>query len=223
MVKTYRVLVAVVVVVALAAPASAQKQRLFGGNPIAGPRIVETARGDRVEVVRAEAPDPPPEPEAIDSPALEPVAEGSLDADWGGDDSWTSEGGDATPCDTCGSCDCCCTPFWTHRSYVFGEFLYLQPMGVDIAYAIQQNGVGGPGTVPAGRVGVVDQNFTPAFRAGFGKALNACSSIGASYSNFHSHGDDVLIAPGGVGGTVASLVLHPNSVNAGSTTTTPPR
>jgi Legionella pneumophila major outer membrane protein precursor len=223
MVKTFKVLAAVGVVFALAAPALAQKQRLFGGQTVGEPRMVTTARGNRVEVVRAQVPDPPPEPDEIDEPGLEPIPEGNFESDFGRDDSWPAEGGDteggdSVPyCEECSRCDCCCTPFWTHRSYIFGEFLYLQPMGADIAYAIQQNGVGGAGTVPAGRVGVVDQPFTPAYRVGFGKALNDCASIGASYANYHSHGDDVLFAPEGLGGTVASLVLHPNSTNAGST------
>src|SRR5258708_2893493 len=111
----------------------------------------------------------------------------------------------------------CCTPFWAHRTSFFGEYLYLRPRGIDMAHAMQQNGVGGPGTVPDGRVGVLNPQFAPAFRLGFWYALDNCSSIGASYTNFRNHVSDTLIAPDGLGGTVQSLVLHPNSVNAGST------
>jgi hypothetical protein len=95
--------------------------------------------------------------------------------------------------------------------------LYLLPTDADMAHAFQQNGVGGPGTVPDGRVGVVQPDFTPAFRAGFGVALGCNASLGASYSRFDSHATDELEAPAGVGGNVASLVLHPGSLNAGST------
>jgi major outer membrane protein len=120
------------------------------------------------------------------------------------------------PCDHCaepGTCD----PFWTHRSGIFGEYLYLHATGVDMAHAIQQNGVGGPGTTPNGRVGTIDQNFSPAWRVGFVDALDSCSSIQGSYTNFRSHGGDTLGAQAGVGSTVSSQVLHPESLNAGST------
>jgi hypothetical protein len=100
---------------------------------------------------------------------------------------------------------------------VYGEYLYLLPTDADMAHAFQQNGVGGPGTVPDGRVGVVQPDFTSAFRIGFGVALGPCASVGASYSRFDSHATDELAAPQGVGGNVQSLVLHPNSINAGST------
>jgi len=123
-------------------------------------------------------------------------------------------------CDACGDCDCddcCCPDFWEHRTGAFGEFLYLHPTGIDMAHAIQQNGTGGAGTVPAGRVGVTDFDYEPGFRAGFGFALDSCSSVGAAYSQLRSHTQDTLVAPGGVGGVVQSLVLHPGSVNAAST------
>ena len=128
--------------------------------------------------------------------------------------------GDCT-CDGCGTCDACCGCSFCPRSYIFGEYLYLQPVGADMAHAIQQNGVGGPGTTPDGRVGVLNPQFAPAYRVGFGKAIGGCATIGAAYTNFHSHTTDTLSAPNDpfteVGGTVSSLVLHPNSVNAGST------
>jgi hypothetical protein len=206
------ILIACALAVACATPAWAQKQRLFGRPYSGGPRFMQAAEGQQVEVIRSQPRSPSPSmsspegAEEIDSPELAPMPEGEFESDYGMEEGWMSPG-DVTGCEQCGQCACCCTPFWAHRTYVFGEFLYLQPMGVDMAYAIQQNGVGGPGTVPAGRVGVVDQGFTPAFRAGFAKRLTDCASIGASYSNFHSHGYDAIEAP----------ALHPNSTNAGST------
>jgi hypothetical protein len=134
-----------------------------------------------------------------------------------------SAGGDAqcaAPCETCcrsGKDACDCFPYWAHSHYVFGEYLNLRPTGVDMAHAIQQNGAGGQGTVPTGLVGVLAPQWTPAFRVGFGVALGQCSSVGVAFTNFQSHTTDSLIAPDGLGGTVASLVLHPNSINAGST------
>jgi hypothetical protein len=132
-----------------------------------------------------------------------------------------ADGECAGGCDDCDmSCGTVCgeTPFWTHRTYLFGEYLYLLPTDADMAHAIQQNGVGGPGTVPAGAVGVLQPDFTSAYRTGFGVAIGCNATIAASYTNFHDHATDSLAAPTGiVGGTVASLVLHPQSLNAGST------
>jgi hypothetical protein len=120
--------------------------------------------------------------------------------------------------DFCGPCDDLCgPPWWAHRSYFFGEYLYLRPTGIDMAHAIQQNGAGGSGTTPDGRVGVVDQAYTSAYAVGFGVALSPCASVDASYMDFYSHNTDSLAAPNVSGGTVGSLVLHPESVHEGST------
>ena len=88
-----------------------------------------------------------------------------------------------------------------------------------MAHAIQQNGTGGPGTTPNGRVGVVDQQYEPGFRFNFEKCLSSCTSIVASYTRVDSHATDNLTQAAGVGSTVASLVMHPETVNAGSTST----
>jgi hypothetical protein len=120
----------------------------------------------------------------------------------------------------CASCDgpCVCSPpWWAHRHSIFAQSLYLQPTGIDMAHAIQQNGTGGFGTTPEGRVGVVEPDYTSAYSAGFAVALGACASVQANYTNYHSHDTDSLAAPDVLGGTVASLVLHPQSLNAGST------
>jgi hypothetical protein len=115
-------------------------------------------------------------------------------------------------------CDCdCSAPLWAYRSYVFGETLYLKATGVDMSHAIQQSTLGGPGPVPDGRVGVVDPLFTTGFRTGFVKAIDDRSSVGMTYTNYHSHATDTLPAANEPGGTVSSLVLHPNSLAAGST------
>ena len=119
----------------------------------------------------------------------------------------------------CGEVECmmCCRPYWQHRCSVWGGFLYLHAGDVDMAHAIQQNGTGGAGTVPDGRVGVAAPEYEPAFIVGANWALSDCSSIWASYTHFESRTTDSLAAPPGVGGTVNSLVLHPGTLNAGST------
>lgn len=124
-----------------------------------------------------------------------------------------------TGCQNCGDNCCCCGNLWQHRSGVFAEYLYLRPTGADMAYAIQQNGVGGPGTVPNGSVGVLHPDYSSGFRVGGNYALDCYSSIVASFSSFDSPSASTLTAQPGVGSTVESLTLHPGSVNAGSTAT----
>lgn len=216
------------VVIASMALAAVAVPRVAGGQEPGGVLHINS-HGRKVRVVQ----DGPPAtqlseegyPEELSDPSL---GEGELD-DSGWQGQWDSAGqgdcasggcedGCETGCeDGCGM-PCCETPFWTHRTYLFGEYLYLLPTDVDMAHAIQQNGVGGPGTVPAGAVGVLQPGFTSAYRAGFGVAIGCNATIAASYSNFHTHTTDTLAAPLGiVGGTVASLVFHPESLNAGST------
>ncbi len=111
-----------------------------------------------------------------------------------------------------GGCMGLCTPWWAHRTSLFAQYLYLGPSGADVAYAQQQIG-----NTPFGRVGTVDQNFTSAYRAGFGVALGQCASVQAAYTNFHSHNVDSLSAPNLQGGNVRSLLLAPNTPNSSST------
>ncbi len=172
--------------------------------------------------------DMPPSPRGSRSAAAwnesEPETRTFLDESAGG----CSDGCGAFCGDSCGGfcgdiCgDFCCDdpcglPWWAHRSYIFGQYVYLQPTGIDIAHAIQQNGVGGAGTTPEGRVGVVDQAYTSAYAVGFGVALSPCASVDVSYMDFYSHNTDTLNAPNVSGGTVGSLVLHPESIHEGST------
>ena len=127
-------------------------------------------------------------------------------------------GGSCGSCQSCGSCGpCACAPIWQHRTNFFGEFLYLRATNDNVAHAMLQNGVGGPGTTPDGRVGVVDSNYQPGIRVGGFYALDQCSSIGATFTNYQSHATDSLTANPDLGDTIASLVLHPASTNAGST------
>jgi Legionella pneumophila major outer membrane protein precursor len=120
-------------------------------------------------------------------------------------------------CPTSGCKPCCCTNMWDHETGIFAEYLYLRPFDANVSHGIQQNGVGGLGTVPAGDVGVVSPQFDNGYRFGFEWALNCCSGIRATYSFYSTSGSDVLLAAPGVGGTAASLLLHPGTVTAAST------
>ena len=47
----------------------------------------------------------------------------------------------AAPCDSITSCtECCEQPVWSHRSSLFGEFLYLRPRNAEVAYAVPADG-----------------------------------------------------------------------------------
>lgn len=120
--------------------------------------------------------------------------------------------------EACPPCDVDCYGCCPHRScgvpvFVFGEFLYLKATDGDIAHAQQQNGTGGAGTVPFGRIGTVEMDYEPAFRVGAGIGLDACSSLIFSYTRYDGSGFDELVAPTipGGGGAVGSLVHHPGA------------
>ncbi len=111
---------------------------------------------------------------------------------------------------------CCDSPFDRHCG-VFGDFLYLRAFGVDMAHGIQQNGVGGLGTAPAGDVGTAQPKFEPAFRIGFDWACSCSSDVRFTYTWYQSQTSDFLPAASGIGGTAASLLLFPNTITAAST------
>ena len=122
------------------------------------------------------------------------------------------ETGSCTP-----ACDCCCADMFDHRTNVFAEYLYLRPFGADVSQGIQQNGVGGLGTAPAGDVGVATPEFASGYRVGFELACCDCNGIRATYTQYATHTTDALSAAPGIGGTAASLLLHPGTVTAAST------
>lgn len=124
------------------------------------------------------------------------------------------------PPGTCPQCVPCAVPCvnpFEHRTDVWGEYLYLRAFDVDMAHGIQQNGVGGLGTAPAGEVGVAAPQFESAFRVGGEIACDTCSGVRVAYTQYNSSTDNFLPAAGGIGGTAASLVLFPNTVTAAST------
>jgi hypothetical protein len=117
----------------------------------------------------------------------------------------------------CGHCcpSHCSTGRCLHRSGVFGEFLYWQASGVDLSYAVPQDGIGGPGTVQVGDVAVLDFDHEAAFRGGLTLALDCNSSATATYTRFetNTHSDISIPAPF----VIRPLVTHPGTFNAGAT------
>jgi hypothetical protein len=103
----------------------------------------------------------------------------------------------------------------------FGEYLFLQPSGVDVVHAQQQNGIGGAGTVPFGDLGVTGFHYESGIRVGGDMALSCTTSIAGAYTWFESDARSRVVAPviPGGGGAVGSLVQHPG---AGLTASTGP-
>jgi hypothetical protein len=121
-------------------------------------------------------------------------------------------GGDSCGCEggcECGQCNSCCGP----KCCFYADFLYLQVVDANVAHAQQQNGIGGAGTVPFGRIGVADGDWDSGIRLGGSIMCSPCSSFVYSYSFYESEQDDTLnppVIPGG-GGAIGSLVHLPGS------------
>jgi len=135
--------------------------------------------------------------------------------DWCAGD-WCGGGGNTCDCcyDGCGD-DVC--GGWSGYSEpncgVYVDWLYLRARGGDVTHAQQQNGIGGAGTVPFGRVGSVETEDDCGVRAGMQLAAGRCSSILVSYTFFETdafQGVEPPLITGG-GGAVGSLVHHPGA------------
>lgn len=113
-----------------------------------------------------------------------------------------------------------CTPapvVWHLPTRIFGDLLFIQATGVDMAHAQQQDGIGGAGTVPRGRIGVLDPDHELGFRVGGGFALSPQSRLNVLYSHYDSATADSLGLPTFPSGAIGSLVHHPNAQITSST------
>lgn len=121
-------------------------------------------------------------------------------------------------CADCGQAcgECCCSCGWTHGFSVFGEALYLRARDSEVTYGSEVNSANNPLQSPpiqVGRIGVVDQDYDPGFRAGFTYVMDECTSIGGTYTFFETTRTDRidLLNPNNV---IQSSVLHPSTVAA---------
>ncbi|GAB6185262.1 Lpg1974 family pore-forming outer membrane protein [Thermopirellula anaerolimosa] len=107
------------------------------------------------------------------------------------------------------ACDSC-MPLWQ----VWGEVLYLKPSDADVPWAVPIDGAITGGSVPVqvGRVANADIDYNMGFRFGVGRALDECSSVGASYTFFESHTDDAIETEAPL--VLRSLVSHPATASA---------
>ena len=116
----------------------------------------------------------------------------------------------------CGCASCC--P-WACRTYTwryFYEGLFLRPRNSSVPFAV---GIDGPIVPPPDNnpiqvtpIAVADLNYEPGGRVGFSRALDECSSLGATYTHFESRNlQEISIAAPDV---IRSLVSHPSSLSA---------
>lgn len=102
---------------------------------------------------------------------------------------------------------------FTHRTSVFGEFLYLRPRDAEVAYALPIDGPVLPvlgNEIPIGPVAVVDPEYDPAFKVGANIAVSDGSSIAGQYTRLKSETSSMasIAAPD----VLRSLVTHPLGV-----------
>ncbi|WP_145094141.1 Lpg1974 family pore-forming outer membrane protein [Rosistilla carotiformis] len=128
--------------------------------------------------------------------------------------------GNCDSCDICqtGGCDsiipdaACTPPWWSHRTGVFGEFLFLRPGGTDTVYAIEQNDTTA-NAFPTGPVGTTAVDFSAGFRVGVSLANTYTTSLVVSYT--HWEGDSQSsIARNGTN-VLNSQIIHPSTFTTG--------
>lgn len=135
----------------------------------------------------------------------------------------------AAGCDACGGAGCdacsdsCCPPCivdpmcagsFLSKWGVFGEFMYLRARNADINYGTPFNGPVVPGTPPvqAGRQGILDPDFAPAFRVGAYIPVDDETQIMVAYSRYENTTNDAIAinAPN----LITSTLVHPGSAAA---------
>jgi len=117
------------------------------------------------------------------------------------------------PCaPTCTTAPCYVEPApIEHRWQLYGDFLWIQPRGIETTYAVPFDGpiAQGATPVPIGPAGVVDSEWTPAFRVGGAWMPVSPTRIGVAYTRFESNVTDAFgVNPPDV---IRALVLHPGT------------
>lgn len=101
-----------------------------------------------------------------------------------------------------------------HRTYVYGDALYLRARKAEVAYAVPIDGPIVPGQAPiqVGNIGILDSDYDVGFRAGMNIALDTVSSIDVRYTLFESLTENEVstVAPL----ALRSLVTHPSSASS---------
>ncbi len=110
-------------------------------------------------------------------------------------------------CEECGSSYCCLLDNYP-RLHAFGEYLLLEPGGVDIDFGqVMQSG--SPGADPTGEVAEADPDDSSGFRVGVGWSPGPCATLRGTYTYFQSDEHDLVrVAPPNA---IRSLVVAPNT------------
>ena len=114
-----------------------------------------------------------------------------------------------------GCADSCCFPAWAHRTGLFGEFIYLRPRDVEVAYGVPIDGTIAPPEIPPvqiGPIGVADPDHEPGFRVGGVWALESQASVVATFTALESQTTDSMAVTAPT--AIRSLLLHPTTANA---------
>ncbi|WP_417745623.1 Lpg1974 family pore-forming outer membrane protein [Rosistilla oblonga] len=124
---------------------------------------------------------------------------------------------ECTQCDSQGCDGCCATqecrsPWWAHRSGLFGEFLYLRPGDSDIVYSIEQNDTT-VNAFPTGPLGIAAIDASPGYRVGFSLASSQTSSLVASYTHWDGNTQDRLVRNNA--NVLNSQIIHPSTFTTG--------
>lgn len=102
-------------------------------------------------------------------------------------------------CGDCADCGSCCDG-WTQRFQVWGDYIYLRPRDVEVAYAVEINGPVGPGTtandpvIQVSPLAMTDHEYQPGFRFGFGYTLDNCNQVAAQFTHFDATTTDAITA-----------------------------
>ncbi len=147
-------------------------------------------------------------------PSYEVVPSGSVGCDsctTGGCTS-CSRGKSCSTCSTCSTCKPCGQ--YAHRTGVFGEYLFLQASGVDMAYAQPRDGLDPNTSVPFGAVGVANPGYETGVRLGGSFALDDSTSIVATYTWYESSTENAIATD--VPNSLHSLVIYPGTFTAAS-------
>jgi hypothetical protein len=95
---------------------------------------------------------------------------------------------------------------------MYVDWLWLQVSDADVAHAQQQDGIGGSGTVPFGRIGTVEIDNDSGVRVGGSISCGPCAAFTFSFTNFESYNEDTVRPPVNTqSGAVGSLVQHPEA------------
>ncbi len=126
--------------------------------------------------------------------------------------------GACTSCSSGSTCSTCpsCKPSgrYAHRTGVFGEYLYLQASGADVAYGQPRDGLDPNTSVPVGGVGVANPGYSSGARLGGSFALDDNTSIVATYTWYESSTSDAIAT--NVPNSIHSLATYPGTFTAAS-------